>query len=373
MFGFPTLVLDARKAYDSGIGTYIRNLIPFLKQEFDLQLIGNKQSLEGFDCKVLALDSKTYSLADFYKPSVLAGPCDIFWTPHFNFPLYLPKAKLKVASIHDVYHLAHWQQLSIPQKIYYKIFLGNLVKSADLIFTISDFSKSEISHYYPSAASKLEMIHLGVDFQHFKTGATPWLLQKAKEAYSLPDTFVLFVGNLKPNKNVMALLRAYHAICEADPAVDWKVIIVGKKDGFKIGDNEAIDFIHQNGLQDRVLFTGFVKEEDLPLVYQLATLFVFPSLYEGFGLPPLEAIACGCPVACSTSASLPEVCQDHVHYFDGNDFLSLKMLLSQLMLDKSFRNSKTEAATSWVKKYDWSTTAERHIRALKDGLTGKKE
>ncbi len=371
MFRKSTLVLDARKAFDSGIGTYVRNLIPYLMEEFEVTLLGDPQRLVSFECTVLPLSAKTYSLADVYAPSLLAGRCDVFWTPHFNFPILAPKAKLKVATIHDLYHLRHWDRLSLPQKLYYKIFLPNLVKTTDMIFTISEFSKREIGHFFPSALPKMEKIHLGIDFGHFRPDATALSREQVRKHYSLPEEFVLFVGNLKPNKNVMALLRSYHSILKQAPNLTWKVVIVGQKEGFRIGDNEAVDFIHQQGLQDRVLFTGFVKEEDLPIVYQLATLFVFPSLYEGFGLPPLEAMACGCPVACSTSASLPEVCQDFAYYFDAREDESLKDLLLKLFSDKALREEKVSEASKWVKKYNWGLTAERHIRAIKEGLSRK--
>lgn len=361
-----SLVLDARKAYDSGIGTYIRNLIPFLKEEFDLRVIGDRAKMEVFGSPVLHLEASTYSLADVYKPSLLAGACDIFWTPHFNFPLWPVKAKLKVSTVYDLYHLAHWELLSIPQKVYYKLFMDNLVRSADVIFTISEFTKDSIQESYPKALPKTHVITLGVDFDRFHITTDDSRLQEVKNKYSLPSRFVLFVGNLKPNKNVMALLQAYNLILSENTTIDWQVVVVGKKEGFKIGDNEAIDYIYEKGLQEKVHFTGFVEEVDLPVMYQLATLFAFPSLYEGFGLPPLEAIACGCPVACSDAASLPEVCQEHVHYFDGRNIENVKTMINKLMSDDQVRLSKVKEACSWVKRYDWGLTAERHIKILKD-------
>lgn len=362
------LTLDARKAFDSGIGTYIRNLIPFLKQEFEVSLIGDKEELSSFDCRVFPMENNTYSVADLHKPSLLAGKCDVFWTPHFNFPILPPRAKLKIASVHDLYHLAYWPLLSMPQKVYYKLFLNNLVRNVDLIFTISDFTKGEIGKFFPKALHKVTKIHLGVDFSLFKLTEDARKMQDVRHKYALPERFVLFVGNLKPNKNVITLLRAYHDLLGEQPNLDWKVVITGKKEGFKIGDNEAVDFIRTHQLEERVIFTGFVDEKDLSVVYQLAELFVFPSLYEGFGLPPLEAMACGCPVACSTSASIPEVCQDHAFYFDGQDPKELSQLLAGLLSNHGVLQSKADDALTWVKKYDWGFTAEEHIRAIKNAL-----
>ena len=366
----PTLVLDARKAFDSGIGTYIRNLIPYLNQEFELSLIGKQSDLNLFGCKVLDTNSKPYSISDFYLPTLLAGKPDIFWTPHFNFPLFTPRAKLNVATLHDLYHKSHWNILSFKQKVIYNVFLNNIKREADLVFTISDFTRKEIAKFYPDILPKTSLIHLGVDFNVFKR-QTQKLHPLIRQEYNLPEKYILFVGNLKPNKNVIMLLKAYKLWIGSNESPDVSLVITGKNTGFRIGDNEAVDFINQNGLERHVHFTGFVNEEHLPLLYQNAWLFAFPSLYEGFGLPPLEAMACGCPVICSTSASIPEVCQDNATYFDANSPEELKDLLVKINSDKSVFNKKAELAADWVHKYQWSLTAEKHIRMLKDSLAVK--
>ena len=366
----PKMVLDARKAFDSGIGTYIRNLIPFLKKEFTLELIGAKSQLELFDCKILETNSKAYSISDFYLPSKLSGTTDIFWTPHFNYPLLPPKTRLKVSTVYDLYHKANWDLLSLKQKLTYTVFLENVSRQADVIFTISDFTKEEITRFYPRMLAKTHVIHLGVDFDVFKPKQTG-LAPEVKARYSLPDKYILFVGNLKPNKNIIALLKAYKLWIEEKGPTDIKIVITGKKDGFRIGDNEAVDYINSNGLENNVSFTGFVEEVHLPVLYQNAWLFVFPSLYEGFGLPPLEAMACGCPVTCSKSASIPEICQDKTFYFDGHKPEELKDLFIKFNSNQDLLNQNASIALDWVKRYNWELTAEKHINILHDELKRK--
>jgi glycosyltransferase involved in cell wall biosynthesis len=365
------LTLDARKAYDSGIGTYIRCLIPYLRQEFDLKLIGSAEKLTLFDCPIIPTDSQAYSLSDFYLPSQLAGKTDVFWTPHFNFPLFPPKARLKVTTVYDLYHKAHWDLLSFQQKVVYNLFLWNLVRATDLSFTISHFTKEEIARFYPALLAKTEVIHLGIDFEMFNTTPPVVGMEAIKAKYRLPERYLLFVGNLKPNKNVITLLKAMKMLVDEGKTNGRKVVLTGKNEGFRIGDNEAIDFIRENNLTEHVVFTGFVENEDLPSLYQCADLFVFPSLYEGFGFPPLEAIACHCPVVCSQSASIPEVCEDKVFYFNGEQPAELKALLARLLYDDVARTSKVMEAASWVRKYDWGLTAEAHIRSIKDKLATK--
>ncbi|HAR20459.1 MAG TPA: glycosyltransferase family 1 protein [Cytophagales bacterium] len=369
-FSKSCLVLDARKAFDSGIGTYIRNLVPFFKQEFDLRLIGDKQKLEVFDCQVIHSASSTYSLSDFYQPSFLSGKCDVFWTPHFNYPIWPVKAKLKLATVHDMYHLAHFEKLSTAQKMYAKLVIAHTLKATDSIFTISEFTKSEILRFFPKTPSdKIEVVHLAVDNTFFKPTSSENEIQNLKTNYQLPDNYVLFVGNLKHNKNAISLVKAIEALHFKGKNYHHKLVIAGKKEGFRIGDNEVIDYIKNHKLEHLVHFTGFVNESDLPILYSAASLFVFPSLYEGFGLPPLEAIACGCPVLCSNMASIPEVCGNSTFYFDAQNTESLTNELEKLLANKELRKTKSDTAKEWIKQYDWSLTAEKHINIIKEGLS----
>ena len=134
----------------------------------------------------------------------------------------------------------------------------------------------------------------------------------------MPKKFILYVGNVKPHKNLTGLVEAF--LLAKEKLRDYHLVIVGKKEGFITGDASLIKRISDNEfLSERVIFTGYVPNDDLPVMYNLASLFVFPSFYEGFGLPPLEAMACGCPLLTSDAASMPEVCRDAARYFDAGN------------------------------------------------------
>jgi glycosyltransferase involved in cell wall biosynthesis len=365
-----SLVLDARMIRHSGIGVYIRNLIPYLKQAFDLSLIGDSTALESFGCKTIDCKIGVYSPKELYKIAHLAGKPDVFWTPHFNYPLWPVKARIKLITVHDLYHLAHFSKLKLVQKIYAKTVITHTLNAADKIVTVSNFSKSEIIKYYPKIAdSKIDTIHLGVDTNHFKQNLDLSLELSIRVKYALPDKYVLFVGNLKHNKNAIALVKAMQALETRKQLHEHKLVITGKKDGFRIGDNEVVDYIITHKLEHLVHFTGFVDDLDLPVLYSAASLFVFPSIYEGFGLPPLEAIACGCPVICSNMASMPEVCGESVFYFDPQQEESLVFILADLLSNEDLKMSKANFAKQWIEQYDWSITAEKHIRLINDALT----
>jgi glycosyltransferase involved in cell wall biosynthesis len=367
-----SLVLDARMIRHSGIGVYIRNLIPYLNQAFDLSLIGDSVALESFDCKVIDCKIGVYSPKELYKIAVLAGKPDIFWTPHFNFPLWPVKAKLKLATVYDMYHLAHFDKLSLPQKLYAKLVIDHTLLTVDKVFTISEFTKNEIVKYFHKVDSeKIEVIHIGVDTDFFKKELDFTKIQNLKIKYNLPENYLLFVGNLKHNKNAIALVKAIQSLEQGNQLQDYKLVITGKKDGFRIGDNEVIDYIITHKLEHLVYFTGFVEDQDLPVLYSAASIFVFPSIYEGFGLPPLEAIACGCPVICSNMASMPEVCGDSVFYFDPKKEDSLIEILAKLINNEDLKRNKAYFAMQWIKQYDWSLTAEKHVKLIYDAFASQ--
>jgi glycosyltransferase involved in cell wall biosynthesis len=372
MLKIHSLVLDARMMRHSGIGVYIRNLIPYLNQAFDMSLIGDSKALEPFDCKIIDCKIGVYSPKELYKIAVLAGKSDVFWTPHFNYPLWPVKAKLKLATVYDMYHLAHFDKLSFPQKLYAKLVIDHTLRKVDKVFTISEFTKNEIIKYFPKVDSeKLEVIQIGVDTDFFRPEPDLSKIDTLKSKYHLPDKYVLFVGNLKHNKNAIALVKAMQALETRKQLHEHKLVITGKKDGFRIGDNEVVDYIITHKLEHLVHFTGFVDDLDLPVLYSAASLFVFPSIYEGFGLPPLEAISCGCPVVCSSMASMPEVCGESVFYFDPQQEESLVSILADLLNNEDLKRSKANYAKQWIEQYDWSITAEKHIKLINDAYSKK--
>lgn len=331
--------VDARMIFSSGIGTIIQNFLLRFSGEFSLIAIGDKTLIESFltgkiNYEILHCEIPIYSLKEQLLLPKLIPVCDIFWSPHYNIPLLPIKAKKRVVNVNDVFHLANSHTIRWHQWLYAKLVINQAVTKSDRVITISEFSKAEIIKYTKlPKLSKIELIYCGVDHGLFKVITKGEALNKIRVKYNLPTKYILFVGNIKPHKNLKVLVNALALL--KDKMGGCKLVIVGKKDGFINGDPLLFDQISKDQfLKDSIYFTGFVPNEDLPFLYNLASLFVFPSRYEGFGLPPLEAMACGCLVLVSNAASIPEICGNSARYFDPSSPEDLANKIAECFSDK---------------------------------------
>ncbi|EDM23173.1 Glycosyltransferase [Caminibacter mediatlanticus TB-2] len=345
----------------SGIGTYIKNIVPFLLSNFDITLLGKKKELHNYDwinkVEIIECSSNIYSIKEQFELFKKIPKCDVFWSPHYNIPVLPIKAKKRIVTIHDVYHLAFYDTLNLKQKLYAKFMINQAVSKSDIILTVSEFSKNEIIKY-TNTKKEIKVIYNAINFNKFKVINNN--LEKLKNKYSLPNEFILFVGNVKPHKNLKRLLLAIKDL-------DINLVIVGKKDGFITGDESIKKLVTNANLKGKVYFTGYVKDEDIPVIYNLAKLFVFPSLYEGFGIPPLEAQACGCPVIVSNVASLPEVCGDSALYCNPYDVNDIKEKIEVLLNNEQLREELIQKGFENIKRFSWEKSAKKIIDVI-EGL-----
>ena len=279
--------------------------------------------------------------------------CDIFWTPHYNVPFASLKSKKRIATIHDVYHLAFSHTLSFLQKTYAKIMINRASKISDHIFTISQFSKGEIIRYTGTPSEKISHIPLGVDQSHFSKEID------IRQKYALPAHYFLFVSTLTAHKNVERLILAWDLISEKWP--EWKLVFVGKRG--KTGSWEQILSANPS-LQKSLLFLGQVEDQDLPGLYRNAHALIHPSLYEGFGLTPLEAMSSGCPVIVSNVASLPEVCGDSSLYVDPYNVQDIARGMEKIIQDPILHAELKTKGLQRSRSFNWNTTAEKHIAVM---------
>jgi len=349
------LVIDFRMHQSSGIGTYIRNIVPFLLDEFELILLGNAEDIKVYawsdKVKIINFIAPIYSIQEQFEFALKIPPCDVFWSPHFNVPLLPIRAKTRLVTIHDVFHLACKNSLPVIQRLYAQLLLYTATSRATLVLTVSDFSKKEISRFFAQTADKIVVVPCAIDPILF---CPQDVRVSLKQKPPLPSQFILYVGNVKPHKNLMNLLLALKAL------PDVNLVIVGKKSGFITGDHKIIDLLEQDvALKSRVFFTGFVNDADIVRLYNAAEIFVFPSFYEGFGLPPLEAQACGCPVIASNAASLPEVCSDSVLYCDPYDVDNIAEKISTLLRDKGLQQELIEKGLINSQRFNWESSADK--------------
>jgi len=205
----------------------------------------------------------------------------------------------------------------------------------DHIITISNFSKSEILKYEKIDESKISILYFGFNFDSYSKLAYNY--EQVKVKYNLPERYILFVSNIKPHKNLYNLLLALQKILEKE--IELKLVVVGEFNKLITSDTNSFKLLDENSLlKDNTIFTGYIEKEELVLLYKNASTFVFPSFYEGFGIPPLEAMACECPVIASNAASIPEVCGDAVLYINPDDVNDIADKIVNLISDKNSAN-----------------------------------
>jgi len=243
-----------------------------------------------------------------------------------------------ITFIHDVIPL----QFKLGKSfLYYKYILPFIIKNSDLIITVSNHSKKLIQQYF-APSQPIEVIYPGIaanfKFLNFKR-----------------EPFILYVGRLARTKNLDRLLLAFRRLKQDESFKDYELWIVGA------GSSDWILQYIDSDVKNSVKILENVSDEELVNLYNKASLFVFPSLYEGFGFPPLEAMACGCPVVVSKTGSLPEVCGDAAYYIDPLDVESIYKGIYEVLTNKSLRNSLVKKGLVHIKKYKWDTSIKKFI------------
>lgn len=309
------LVVDARMVNMSGIGRYIRSILPFLREIplTEVILMGRPQELLAYSEHVIPLRSRIYHPAEQLELKKKIPPCDLFWSPHFNVPVRKIPAKKRVVTIHDVFHLSDIAPYNKLEKAYARYLLRQALKRSDAVITVSDFTRDEIEFYlHPSARqkAKIQTIHHYVDVDPEKVSGEE--SETILSAYGIREPFFLYVGNIKPHKNITGLVKAFSLVSRLNHEVS--LVIVGNKDHFYKGVPELEEMIQHSHASSKIFFTGQVGDRELVALYKRAVALVLPSFYEGFGLPPLEAMACGCPVIVSYIPVFWEVCEDAAYY-----------------------------------------------------------
>ena len=283
---------------------------------------------------------------------------DLYFEPNF-MPINI-KSRCTVVTIFDFSFILYPQWHPKERINDFEEYFWKNLKRSDRIIVISDYIKKEgVNLGLPE--EKLRTIHLGIDHEVFKT-YPPQDLQLLRKHYKLPEHFILFVGSIEPRKNLENLVRSYINLDEGIRK-DIKLVLAG----FKGWENKEIMALLKEGKSD-VLYLGYLPDKELGELYNLATLFVYPSMYEGFGLPPLEAMACCCPVVASNVASLPEVCGDAALYVDPHDVNSIAEGIHKVLTDDDLRQSLIEKGLERAKLFSWEKSAKEHIKVFEEVL-----
>ncbi|MCK5240887.1 glycosyltransferase family 4 protein [bacterium] len=273
---------------------------------------------------------------------------DVYYEPN-----YIPtgiKSKKLVTTVHDFsfHHHPEWHprdRISFFRKYFYE-----RIGKSDLITTDSQFIKDEAADILNFSQDRIVVVPMGYETALFKR-YSPAQIEAFKKEKGLPGKYILFVGSIEPRKNIEKLLTAYLQLPDVLKK-EYKLVLVG----FSGWRNKSIMELIQK-MKEHVIFLGYLNVIELALIYNAATLFAYPSLYEGFGLPPLEAMACGAPVLVSKVASLPEVCGEAVQYCDPLDVYDIAENMQKLLENESLRNTLAEKSQEHIKKYTWDNAA----------------
>ena len=355
----PSVALDARMWSHAGIGRYTRELVEAIERvrpETRLRLLGDGRA------DFIRTRSRVYSLGEQFEIPRLAGDAALLHSPNFNFPLFWKK-KLAV-TIHDLtYRHDVSAARSRKARAVFTFFLSRLPRHADAVITVSEFTKRDLLEHCPRLKpERVHVIHEAAS-PVFRSLRDEAFLSAFRRRFNLHRPFILSVGSIRPHKNLPVLIDAVARLRE-EKGIEHEIILVGKS---------SPDFSRLNARIDRaphVRSLGVVDDETLLGLYNLADLFVMPSLREGFGLPLVEAMACGTPVCASDATSIPEILAGAGQLFDPRRVDAVSEAIYNVLKNRDLQKKMTLAGLERAKTFSWDLAAGRTL-AVYDELLGR--
>jgi glycosyltransferase involved in cell wall biosynthesis len=363
------VAIDARKWRDYGIGTYVRNLVRHLARvdhETTYFLFCDRSDeatlrdlAENF--VPVVEESEGYSFREHvsipWKLQRLGA--DLLHSPHYVLPLLCRTPS--VVTIHDCIHLLFPQYL--PGRMawnYARLMLGSAVRRSAVVFTVSEASRRDILRFYPETdPGRVQVVSNAIDPAILEDPGEEEMA-RVRERYQIRGRFALYAGNIKPHKNLDRLIAAFGLLKQRSGFEDVKLLIIGDEVNRYGSLRRSVEAA---GVRQDVRFFGFVPDSTLAALYRLASVFAFPSLYEGFGLPPLEAMACGTPVVTSRISSLPEVVGDAALLVDPYSVEDISTALARVLEDDGLRADLVARGRARAQSFSW----ERSVRAIHSG------
>jgi glycosyltransferase involved in cell wall biosynthesis len=361
------IAIDARKLRDYGVGTYVRNLLRYLARiDSAADYIVLCRAIDapaieqlGRNFRAVPELARPYSIREqFAVPNDLRrARADLFHATHYVLP---PLTRCRsIVTIHDCIHLRFPQYL--PNRAAYAYARASLwvaTHRSDRVLTVSEASKRDILRYFRVPERKIDVIYNAID-ERFGEPPEADEIERVRERYQLDGPFVLYAGNIKPHKNLERLIEAFHSLRRDGGFDQVRLLIIGDEISKYATLRRAV---HRHKLHKHVRFFGFVPDETLACLYRLASVFVFPSLYEGFGLPPLEAMASGTPVITSNVSSLPEVVGDAALLIDPYEPDSIAEAMRRVLTDDALRRDLCARGLARARQFSW----DRSIRRVRE-------
>jgi glycosyltransferase involved in cell wall biosynthesis len=376
--------IDARMygTYHRGIGRYVERLIFYLAKIKDTNrytIFVNKgfSKIEDFPSgkiKIINADIPWYGFGEHIKMPrlILKSKVDVMFWPNFNVPYYCPVPY--AVTVHDLimFHFPSSRATTLPTWKYnfkiacFKKILKNSISKAKCVFTVSEFSKRDIVKNFNTNPELIKVTYPGVDQMVFGTEKlenSPQFDNYLRDNFGINRSYLLYVGSAYPHKNLEALVKCF-AILKSKYNRNWQLVLVGRKDFFYEKFSSFVKKEITEKVSRDIIFTGHLSDKDLDGVYRGAKIFVFPSLYEGFGLPPLEAMARGVPVVAGNTSSIPEALADSAIYFDPKKEEEMAKVLDTLGGSNRLQKELREAGFARVRHFTWEKTAKETIKFL---------
>jgi len=381
------IAIDGRTIVQSrtGVGVYAERLVRSLLQidpdnEYTLFLVEDDASLAGANLKKVMITGYTRIgpnrfWENFLLPRYLKKhKVDVYFSPAYVLPVLRrsrnrssPADRTKfVVTIHDLVGFIYPKTFTLKMRLWQRLFVGNAVRLADRILADSEATKRDILKFFDLPPEGITVVHLPVGVQ-FHRILDPSVLANIRTRHHLPGEFILYVGTLEPRKNVARLAKAY-SLLSKDIRDRFSLVLAGAPGWFSTGIIREIEALRMG---DRIRMIGYVDQQTLPGLYSLASLFAYISVYEGFGAPPLEAMACGTPVMSSNSSSLPEAVGDAGVLVDPYNVEEIAAQLQRLLTDDSLRIRLSNAGLERVKRFDGATKAREVLGIFEEVLAGK--
>jgi glycosyltransferase involved in cell wall biosynthesis len=286
---------------------------------------------------------------------------DLLHSLHYTMPLAYPGRT--VVTFHDMTFFLFPHHHTLPKRFFFRFFIRASSRQAVALIADSESTRQDAIRLVGVSPGKIFTIQLGVT-QEFQPIQDKTILWQARQKYQLPERFLLYVGTIEPRKNLPILLQAYASV--ADQMPDHRLVVVGPQ-GWMV--ENIVQKSGQLNISDKVHFTGYVEQADLPLIYNLADVFIYPSVYEGFGLPVLEAMACGTPVITSNVSSMPEIVGDAGVLLAPNNPEVLAQSLLELINDPMYRQRLSILGRERAAAFTWKRTAEKTINVYRHGVS----
>lgn len=380
-----TIGIDIRVLMDaqySGVAEYTYNLVQALLTEDkvnDYVLFYNSAKdvsarLPKFEAPNVRVISKTIpnKLLNYGLFKIAGRPkldrwlgikLDVFLMPHFNFIAW-PEAK-NILTVHDLSFLHYPEFFSARKNFWHQaINPKKLIKEATQIVAISQSTKRDIIDLTGVSEDKIKVIYSGVSPVFQPLAFDDLRLGQVKDKYQLPNKFILSLGNIEPRKNLVGLIEGYNKLRQEHPDLNEVALVIAGGDGWKV--RQVYLTAKNSPYAKDIKFLNYIDACDKTALYNLARVLAFPSFYEGFGFPPLEAMACGTPVVASFASSIPEVVGEAGILVDPYDTAQIGQALASVLLDANLAKTLSQLGLEQAKKFNWQTTARSYLKLWQD-------